>query len=365
MKKLFFIFYVFLTFSILVFGDDISEYPITLVKEITAGQGDGHIGWEKSVAGSPTGPSCFLITDDYIYIPDRVNYRLNVYDIAYEYQKAIIEKGKKKIQYTKSLKIDDYGNFVYYTSSGGLRKIDDSGNTIFSIDKKSLKQNDLYKELNFKRNFFLIDNDIFLYNDNNEIQYINKSGEIESAEKAVARLIELSEDNTLSRSVHSNTSLLSAEATKTIESLRNSKRYLIAENIFYSTNFFDNKDYFERIENISTSSNRTTLAAEETKNIDLSNNTFYKFVGYDKESNSYWEVERRVGPEEMMQFILIYSKFGEILDALYFGEYKEKVKCYTNYPTSGAVPAISPSGDVYFMVGTEEKYSFYKIERQW
>jgi hypothetical protein len=38
---------------------------------------------------------------------------------------------------------------------------------------------------------------------------------------------------------------------------------------------------------------------------------------------------------------------------------------FSQYPTSGAEVAIAPSGDVYFLVGSKEKYTLYKVENNW
>ena len=55
----------------------------------------------------------------------------------------------------------------------------------------------------------------------------------------------------------------------------------------------------------------------------------------------------------------------ELLDGFYYGQYDDYKPNYTLYPTSGAEIAVSPDGDVYFLVGSKEKYTFYKVERQW
>ena len=64
------------------------------------------------------------------------------------------------------------------------------------------------------------------------------------------------------------------------------------------------------------------------------------------------------------------KKYGEILDAFYYGQYKVGTDnllhpCIEEYLTSEAEIAVSPNGDVYFLVGSKEKYTLYKVERQW
>ena len=73
--------YIILFFSFLtgiLFSEELSEYTINKIKDIPAGKEKGMIGWEPAVAGGFSGPTSFVVSVDRIYIPDRVNYRINI-----------------------------------------------------------------------------------------------------------------------------------------------------------------------------------------------------------------------------------------------------------------------------------------------
>ena len=76
------------------------------MNDIPAGKEEGMIGWEPAVAGGFSGPTSFAINDKYIYIPDRVNHRINVYNFNFEFIKIINEEGKKNAHFALNLKKD-------------------------------------------------------------------------------------------------------------------------------------------------------------------------------------------------------------------------------------------------------------------
>ena len=70
------------------------------------------------------------------------------------------------------------------------------------------------------------------------------------------------------------------------------------------------------------------------------------YIGYDSDGNYYW----RLGQKHMA----IFNHKGFTID---FFKYDRKKVSTT--------PAVSPSGDIYFMHHGEDKVTLYKIERQW
>ena len=70
------------------------------------------------------------------------------------------------------------------------------------------------------------------------------------------------------------------------------------------------------------------------------------YINKDNHLNTYWDMGGR--------YICIFNSSGLLYD---FFEYDSK--------KSSTTPAVSPSGDIYFMHHGEDKVTLYKIERQW
>ena len=88
-----------------------------------------------------------------------------------------------------------------------------------------------------------------------------------------------------------------------------------------------------------------------------------KFIGYDNNHYSYWDAWTKRNSEDISKyFVLILSKYSEVIFAFYYGQLKDSNYDIQTYPTSGARIAIEPNGDVWFMVGSNKGYDFYKVE---
>ena len=369
MKKIYLLFGL-LIFCILLTSNSysINEYSIIKIKNIASGKNEEQIGWEPAVAGGFSGPTSIVISkDNELYIPDRVNDRINVYDLNFNFIRTIIEKENKKAHFTKKLKIDDDGNLIYLSSSKGLVKINSNGDNLFLVDK-----NKLPRQVTQYRLFFPIADNVFIYNDQGEVAYIDNTGKIESADKAVNRLIEIenkNKENALSTVIK-----ITDAMKQTIKSLQMSKKHLIVGDNFYSTSIYKTREYFDKIKDIREyikSEKSKIYGGEEKKELNINLDDYgYTFYGYDKEHNGYWGAGKQDDDNTWNSAIIIFSKYGEILDAFYYGQYKKGENTglqpdYSLYPTSGAEIAVAPSGDVYFLVGSKEKYTLYKVERRW
>ena len=80
-----------------LYSEELNNYSIIEIKVIPTGKTEGMLGWELRVAGGHSGPTSFTISDKYIYVPDRVNHRINVYDLNFNFVKTIIEDKKGNI----------------------------------------------------------------------------------------------------------------------------------------------------------------------------------------------------------------------------------------------------------------------------
>jgi hypothetical protein len=347
-----------LFYSFFSYTEQLNTYSFIPVKVIQTGSEEGKIGWQASPSGY-TGPTTMYIDkNSIIYVPDRVNNRINLYDLDINFLKTIIEKEKKYAHFTNKMKVDENGNIIYISTKAGLQKIDPKGNNLFTIKYKILPRN-----VKNRQNFFPINDVIFIYDDNNEIEYITSEGEIISGEKITSKITELT-DKMESKESQMNIILLPAEQKKIIQELKNNKILLIGTRL-YSTNFSKNQEYFNKIKEI-----RKYIISQkkeaDKKNIDINIEDFsMHFIDYDEKHNSYWQgiINK---PDDIKKYaVIIYSKYGELLDAFYYGQYNDHEPNYNLYPTTEAIVAVAPIGDVYFLIGNSKEYTFYKVENNW
>jgi hypothetical protein len=367
MKKYMIIFVFILTANYLN-SDNLNEYVFIKNQTIQTGKEDGKIGWQPAIAGRPSGPSALAISDqEILYVPDRVNYRINAYDLNLNLIKTIIEKGNKECHFAIELKIDKNENIIALLSGKGLKKIDQQGYSSFFISWHNLPNNGS----NYN-NFFPLNGDIFLYNNENKIQFIRNDGAIQKTDKAIEQLRGISIEKKKSmRSMQS--FVLPSEIEQSLEKLGRDPSNLIVDDEFYSADFFQTKSYFEKIKEL-----RNFIKAQKEKmqkesgkkiNIELDSYSLH-FIGYDKEHNSYWDASNDASPTRMDYSIIIFSKYGELLDAFYYGQSVKDAKgnwfsSFEKYPTTNAEIAVAPNGDVYFLTGNKKEYTFYKVERKW
>ena len=123
MKKNFLYLFLLLFIYTYAYCDKINEYPILKIKTILIGKKNNEIGIEKYTAGGPTGPMTFTISNkNNIYIPDRANNRLNIYDINLNFLKNIYEKENKECHFAHNLKVDKNENIIALSVGGGHKK---------------------------------------------------------------------------------------------------------------------------------------------------------------------------------------------------------------------------------------------------
>jgi len=378
---------IFLFIPSFIFSNEFSNYLIQKVNSIPVGKEESMIGWRSAYAGCQSGPITFTIKNNLFYIPDITNQRINVYNDKLEFIKTINEKGKKIIQTANRIIVDDKKSIIAYTQGYGLKKINDYGETIFYI-----KYDELPNEIKSNKNFFPTDDIVMIYNDNNGIEYITPDGKIIKDEKATKKMEELTGNRRKIKRDQTIDITLPADKTKIVDNLRKDPSLLLIDDEYYSTSFIETEKYFDKIKEV-----REYVKEQKKKNnvkyrtsninINIDGYAFYTFIDYDKDHNDYWEA----GKDEASirkAAIIIFTKYGELLDAFYYGQYRKidgSLKPdYTIYPTSEAKVAISPDGDIYFLkspivtfskttvenpvpkvISGDMVYTFYKIERQW
>ncbi|MBN2532995.1 MAG: hypothetical protein JXB88_08890 [Spirochaetales bacterium] len=351
--KIHWLLFLLCLFSLLnIYGEELNEYSVKIVKKIQTGNEEGMIGW-KMLPGGFTGPSTFFVSNDRIFIPDRMNYRVNIYNRNLNFERTLKEKDTNEASATYKMKMDANLNMIYISTISGLVKIDSAGNRLFSTGYKNLSI-----KVRNQYNFFPINDSIFLYNDDNKIECITNKGEFLKGEKAVLEINKINEKST-------NNMELPPDKNKIINDIQENDSLLIINNNFYSADFIKTKEYFNKIETV-----RQYISTQKkitsSKNIKLNISDFsVHFIGYDAYHNSYWDGSINKLNKIKKYAVIIYSKYGELLDAFYYGQYDNYEPNYTLYPTTGALIAVAPNGDVYFLTGNNKEYTFYKIENNW
>jgi hypothetical protein len=346
----------------------INDYPISKIKVISVGKEDGLIGWESPVAGGYSKPRTMVISrENMVYVPDGANNRINLYDLSLNYVKSIKEEGKRTfIDKSQTLMIDEHGSMYYSFPDSGLFKLDKGGKRIYYIDAHDLPKNVIYKNA-----LFLIDDEAYYYGDDDKIRLIAKDGALEDTESAFARLEEHSINNKMKTTSIDPQIELTSEKKKIFTDIRKEKHYILTDDCAYISDAKRAREYFKQIRTVrdyvyKSESNKP----DNTQYDELPTNT--SFISYDDDHNGYWMGEVMDGKGAFEYYILVYSKYGEFLDAFYYGAQKYVkqnnqtfIERDARYPTTGAIITIAPSGDVYFLMGNEKEYTFYKVTRSW
>ena len=143
---------------------------------------------------------------------------------------------------------------------------------------------------------------------------------------------------------------------------------VVIDGCFYSNNLTKQKEYFAKLREAFREVTLPQSQMSASVCIELDDYSVTQ-SGFDSDHNYYWWANTRNANEgKHKQVVIVLNKYGQILDAFQYGEIDKSSPDYydkTTYPTSGATVAVAPSGDVWFMVGNEKGYNFYKAERQW
>ena len=354
MKRFFIL--IILLFSLFNgYSSDIKNYELIFIKTIPIGKEEGNIGFLQRIAGGmPRGPETIAI-DKYknLYIPDFANSRINVYDLDLNYLKTIEEPENKTMHHATKLFIDNDKNIMEISAGLGLKKINQTGETILYLDQNKLPENIRQGD------FFVISSYIIYYDDNGFIKSITPDGEIrDSAETSnIIREIEKKEINNTSKEEQK---VLASKRNVLID-IQSKGRHIIIGDKYYTTDFLYMKDYFEKgAEYYAFKKSLENEIKKENININEKSLKRSIFIGFDDEHNSYWRTYDQ-SLKKWKEFVFVYSNYGEIIDAFYFENLKDKNVLWGDYIKI----AIAPSGDVYFMRNDETGSYFWKVERRW
>ncbi|MBN2532988.1 MAG: hypothetical protein JXB88_08855 [Spirochaetales bacterium] len=355
MKKIYCI--LFLVFILIeVHSNNINNYQFINIKNIEIGNKEGEIGFlKKIIGGMPRGPLTFVISKyEHIYIPDFANSRINVYDLNLNYLYSFKEKKHVIIKHAIKFFIDEDKNIVAHTPLSGLTKINQNGEILLYFDNNNLPNNfNSY-------NYFVIDNNIVFYDDNEFVKCITADGKIKNSEETLTTLevIEKNKTNYLKLGIQENTK-------KVLKDIKNQKKYIIVGDKYYNSSFYKIKDFFEKTKRYYEAKKAIVSNEKSDQNlnkIEIDDKILLEstFLDYDAEHNSYWRSYDDT-PKKQKEFIFIYSNYGEIIDAFYFEDLKDKNVLMGDFIKI----AIAPSGDVYFMRNDETGSYFWKVVRRW
>jgi hypothetical protein len=323
--------------------DDINYYEQIKIRSIEIGKDNGKIGLNFKPVG-PQSPYTFSIgKNNWIYVPDAVNYRINVYDLNLNYISEIVVTDKQYnwIYNAYKINIDMNQDLIIFYPDKGLIKINKAGNFIFEIDKGILPVSVIGS-----KEFFLIDNYILYYDDSkeNKITFINPSGNILTLNETTKFVKELEEKGTKK--------FVSNSPWDKVKEIIEKEKVIVNDDKLLTTVFMEHRKFYHELSgNKYISRNGDEQKIYDKIDIDLSKFKNFIFIGFDSENNSYWRVKL---PGKYKHVIIICSTYGAILD------------CFdTNLKIEYVYTAISPAGDIYFMDFNKEGTHFYKIERRW
>ena len=319
-------------------ANSINEYTFEIVAEINTGEKGGEIGWDENLA------EFWQISSQTFFINKENN--INVYTINFSFVKTIPGAPKSGLPVAKKIIVDEKENIIGLSISGGLAKQNNSGELLFSYEYKNLPS-----KMKGKKEFFVFDGDVIYFDNNENLIIIDSETKIKK-EFLSQQAIEKYNKKPLTLNEELLTNLRKGSDVKIKKFIIN-KKLLVIDNILYTGRFEKFKEYSEEI--LELSKNKISSNYQVIFN-EVRDNSFY-LITHDSDGNSYWEgrAEKQYNKGNPKQkVILVYSKYGEILDCFYSTLLESSV-------------AVAPNGDVYFRenIPTDGKFLFYKVTRRW
>ena len=154
--------------------------------------------------------------------------------------------------------------------------------------------------------------------------------------------------------------MLLAKRKNQINNLQKDKKHIIIGDKYYSSNITSIQNYYKKTKEYYSFKKQQKNDIIK-KNINISENNLNRclFIGFDDDHNSYWRGKDT--SKKWEEFVLVYSRYGNILDAFYIEDLKDK----SLIMGKSIKIAITHSGDVYFMRNDETGSYFWKVERRW
>jgi len=317
------------------YGENIIKYNQELFKKIEHGKNIDELGYFEESVTVPEGP--FGIGFDktgYLYISDRWNRRIVIYDNKYKAYESINNISQYyALIAAKQFEIDAQGNIVTYSLfESCISKIDKKHNIIFNIKPNKVS---IFKD--FNQNYYVVYKNNFFYytTGNTDEEIICISNPEIDPEKNIKKILNTEQTKELftSNSYFNDDGL-------TLDS----KNRLFLNGELLTRNYKTFYNYWlERYDNENNNENKKTLQKYWLSK-DASDEMNY--LGKDYSGKYYWAYQNN--------YIAIYNP-NESFFKLF--EY--------DYNKSKSIPAVHPSGDVYFLDYDEKQVYLYRVKNVW
>ena len=197
-------------------------------------------------------------------------------------------------------------------------------------------------------NFFILDNNIFYYDDNSNIKSINFEGKKNDSEYTKINLNKIYEKNIMQEATNNN------QINKKIKEFKNTGKYIFLNNMLLTKDLKTLSYFFKEIKK----DNKTHSIEYYNYSNFLSNYSSMKLLRYDNDNNVYI---RCLEKNNNKAYLYVFNKLGQKLISFNYDDLKD-----TALKNGNRVwPAVSPNGDIYFMRSDESGTYFWKVERQW
>ena len=176
MRNVLYIIILLITNYLGVFSNEINNYVQDKIFTFKIGNEKGEIGYDPNrplMGGAPAGPTAFTICNkSNFYICDTINNRINVYSSTFGFIKTITSKKVYYVFGSRVIKVDDNQNIIALDGENNLIKINQEGELILLLDNIILPM-----QVTGLYNFFPFEDKIIYYNNQNNLTFINSSGE--------------------------------------------------------------------------------------------------------------------------------------------------------------------------------------------
>lgn len=325
MKTLLTLFYVAMMLN--VYSLEILEYNEVLVRTFAIGRGYDELYYEEHIAGMDRhGPTAIAFDEEgYLYICDSWNFRINRYNADFNYEYTIKYNSPNMLNGADQLFV--YDNMLYGIGRSSSAMLGDfNGNIYFSI--KFLNLPIQYSRIS-KDNHINYNRYFFFYNTNGNINCVPPPEDYATSWGAWKVL-----NNNQTRA------LFDAEIPELAGLTIDDKNRLYMNGKLYSRNYSLFHEHYSSLYSGWEHDNRHIIIPIPKS---ISESVYY--IGSDRSGNTYWDLGglvRVFSAEGWVKHIFSYS-----VDNL------------------SMLPAIHPSGDLYFLKYDPEGMYLYKIERQW
>jgi len=341
MKKAMFLMITILIFNNLVFGAEINNYPLEVMKTFPNGSGKNELTIKVHYDISyPIGPPCFSFDEEgYLYIVDYIpNKRIIIYDEKINY----LDETKGDFYTSLKLEIDKYGNYLTFFPEG-LIKLNKEVKIIYEINFGNVSN--VYNRTSFKE----IEKDTIVFIQLQDKSYISIPNPVVDYKENLKKV--LNPEQTIN---YVNKKLNQKGVPK-------EERLSMKDGLIFKGDKLMTRDYITFYQYKKEQRIKKGLPLQKKSNIteipDEFSSSYYiiYYLGEDNRGNTYWTNDSRN--------IAVLSPAGYTLDYLKYDR-----TMFDEDPENGMgcqFPVIHPNGDIYFLGYDFTESKLYRIKRRW